>query len=351
MQSASMQREPARRAPDVNPSPLFALTNQYQAACALIAAVKLDLFTPLDAKPSSAKEVATALSLPVRGVERLLNSLAALQLVEKRASKFSLGPLASEFLVKGKPNFMGPWIEERGKAMEAWMRLDEAVRNDRTLHAHGDEAVQAMSEADLESYIVGLKQYALTGPAFSLAEKLDLSNKQALLDVGGGSGVYSCVLAQKYPGTRFVVMDLPPVLAIAKKTVAEFGLDHRVTLWEGDFKKTKFGNGYDAALLSNVLQTEGAATAKRLLKKVFDALNPGGLLAVHGIATDNEGTGPTPSVLSSLTFLLYFPEGDAYTTEQYVEWLEATGFVDIRVERMPTPSLYTLVTAGKPSRV
>lgn len=339
----------SRAAPSANPSPLFALTNQYQGAFALIAAVKLDLFSPLATQPGSAKEVAAARSLPVRGVERLLNAMAALQVVTKTHGTFALSPAAAEFLVQGQPHYIGSWIAERAKAIQAWARLDEAVLADKPLQAHSDDAVQQMSEADLESYIGGLKQFALTGPAFRLAERLDLQDRHALLDVGGGSGVYSCVLAQKNPQTRFVVMDLAPVLAIAKRTVAEFGLERRVTLWEGDFKKTKFGNGYDAALLSNVLQTEGAAVAKKLIKKVFDALNPGGVVAVHGIMTNKDGAGPAPSVLSGLMFLLFFPEGSAYTTDEYAGWLEAAGFVDVKVERMPTPSVYTLVTARKPN--
>src|SRR4030095_12510738 len=47
--------------------------------------------------------------------------------------------------------------------------------------------------------------------AQSLAASLDLGTQRRLLDVAGGSGIYACALAARFPLLRATVLDKAPV--------------------------------------------------------------------------------------------------------------------------------------------
>lgn len=66
-----------------NPAELLKLSGSYWATCALHAAVKLDLFTPLAVGSQSAGALAQTNELSERGLTMLLDALCALELLVK----------------------------------------------------------------------------------------------------------------------------------------------------------------------------------------------------------------------------------------------------------------------------
>jgi len=102
-----------------------------------------------------------------------------------------------------------------------------------------------------------------------------------MLDVAGGSGIYSTTFAQRQPTLRATVFDLPTIVRFAQEIIARYGMQERVRVYPGNYLQDDFAGGNDLVLLSNSLQTEGVTTCRMLLGKVFKARAPGGQLVIH----------------------------------------------------------------------
>ena len=83
-----------------------------RAAQALVAGVELDLFTLIESGKRTAKEIARAAEASERGTRHLLDALTGLGYLNKRGESYGLEPVASNFLVKGKPGYMGGFVYE-----------------------------------------------------------------------------------------------------------------------------------------------------------------------------------------------------------------------------------------------
>ncbi len=318
-----------------------------ERAAVVLGAAQLDLFSPLGGGPATAVQVAAQLGLPPRGAERVLNACAALGFVTKEGDSYRNSPLADAFLTKGKPGYVGNLIKQTNDRFLAWTKMAEAVKMDKpVLPLTGAELFNAPADV-LDNYVHGLFDLG-KGLAARIAGLVDLSACRSLLDVAGGSGVYSIVLCRQCPQLKSTVFDLPPILQRTRKIIEREGLTDRVSVREGNYFHDDFGSGIDAVLLSNMLQTEGRQTCRMVLKKAFAALNPGGQLLVHGIMPDADRTGPVQQTIFSVFMMLVFPEGEAYPGEEIIGWLHEAGFVEGKKLLLPPPAFSSLVVARKP---
>jgi 3-hydroxy-5-methyl-1-naphthoate 3-O-methyltransferase len=186
------------------------------------------------------------------------------------------------------------------------------------------------------------------GQAVAIADRVDLTPVQTMLDIAGGSGIYSITFAQRQPTLRTTVFDLPPVLPFTQEIIAHHSMQERVTPCPGNYFQDDFTGGNDLVLLSNVLQTEAVGTCRMLLGKVFKALVPGGQLVIHGIMPHPDRVTPPEPALFPLQMLLSFPDGDAYPAEDICTWAAEIGFVDLQVTRLPVPAVSSLIMGRKP---
>ena len=85
-----------------------------------------------------------------------------------------------------------------------------------------------------------------------LAQKYSLSPRARLIDVGGGTGIYSIALLQKNPKLTAVVVDRPEVLKVTGEMAHAFGVADRLQLQPGDMFRGPLPAG-DVMLLSNIL--------------------------------------------------------------------------------------------------
>ncbi len=79
---------------------------------------------------------------------------------------------------------------------------------------------------------------ALAGRAKNVAPHLAasgaLDGARLLVDVGGGTGIYSIACLQRYPALRAIVWDRPEVLKVAAEMAAEYGVADRLECRPGD---------------------------------------------------------------------------------------------------------------------
>jgi hypothetical protein len=100
----------------------------YFPAVAVVAAMRLELFTALADGPRTAEELAATLGVPTRRLRMLVRSLVAAKLVVSDGDCFANAPVAAEFLVKGHPQYMGGSHELYSHMFSSVLSTAESIR-------------------------------------------------------------------------------------------------------------------------------------------------------------------------------------------------------------------------------
>ena len=110
--------------------------------------------------------------------------------------------------------------------------------------------------------------------------------------------------------------------------------------------KADFGKNHSVATLGHILHSEGTKRSRKLLKKVFNALAPGGTIAIMEFLVNDQRTAPPVSLLFAVNMLVNTETGDTFSFKEISQWLRAAGFVKPRLLNVPAVS--PLVLATKP---
>jgi predicted O-methyltransferase YrrM len=268
----------------------------------------------------------------------------ALGLLNKVNGYFQNSRLAEMFLVGGKPQYMGHWIDFMAACYGPWGRFADAIRTGQPV----ENSRERLDKEDdyTRQIIMAMHDYAL-GPGREVAQYLNLEGRRRLLDVGGGPGTYSMLLAQKYPRLEAVVFDFPPVVKIARELIAASNLGEHVTVQEGDYLTDDLGTGYNVVLLSNVLHQEDPETSKMLLRKAYKALVLGGLVVIQAAFLNAAKDGPLWPVLQSLQLLLLYEGGRNYSVDETVSMVLEIGFSKPQIKKMSLFNAHSLILASK----
>lgn len=308
----------------------------FQAACVFMASNQMRVYDQLAGKPVSAEEVAGSLNLSQKGVERLLNALAGMEIVVKEGGQYQLDPAWKKYLAKTGEQSMQQWIDLVSSHQPLWMDLPRFVKTGQNTRSVMD--MLGNDPEKMESFTDAMHDKALKA-TWLIARELPIGDARRLLDIGGGPGTYSLEWAKLHNHLKATIFDIAPVLEIAKKYIARYGLQDRISTKPGDFLKDDLDTGYDLVLLANVLQMYDGEQAKKIVNKAVQALAPGGRIIVHGFCTDHNETGPLQDALFNIHIGLLTPGGKAHPVKDKINWLESAGIQEVRhfrVDAFPT---------------
>ena len=227
------------RAPQTNPLEIYRYRDGIYAVDLLLAGVVgLDFFTWLAAQPADLAGICRGLELHERPADVMLTLFAANGLVRRDGDGvFHVTELAREHLVKGSPWFLGPYYASL-KDRPVCQDLLRVLRTDKPANwgsSKGEkEWTKAMAdEAFAASFTAAMDcRGILLGRAVAAA--LDLLGRRRLLDIAGGSGIYACAIAAAHAHMEAIVLERPPVDAVARTLIAQRGFADRVSVATGD---------------------------------------------------------------------------------------------------------------------
>ena len=317
--------------PKHDPVSIFELFRGAHATELLTAAVAhFNLFGQLSETSPTAADLQTSLGLEARPASVLLTALKAFGLIRDVNGVLEMTELARDHLVPGTEFDVGDYIglaADSPGVLEMVARLKSNSPAGAETEAgagfiYRDGLVSAMEVADTARHFT----MALAGRAKNvapvLAEQVPLTAARHLLDVGGGTGIYSFALLQANPQLQATIFDRPEVLRIAEDMAAEYGVSDRVNFVPGDMFTDPLPENTDVILLSNVLHDWDVPDCRRIVQSCADALRPGGQLLIHDVFLNDTQDGPLPVALYSAS-LFCFTEGRAYSAAEYRNWLSA----------------------------
>jgi precorrin-6B methylase 2 len=330
---------------ELSPQRIFSIAFAYAPTLVLDAALDLQLFNHLAGGPQTLANLVAETCASERGLRAILNALVGYELLQKTpAGEYALTPESEAFLVQGKPSYFGGLIRHGAQQiLPKWQQMRQVVRTGKP-----DFQVNQQQEGAefFEQFVEDI--FPMSYPAAqALAAAWNVSGvtqDSKVLDIAAGSGVWGVALAQASSHISVTAVDWPNVLKVTRRVAERFGFGDRLNTIEGDILKVDFGTGYQFATLGHILHSEGEARGRELLKKVYDALAPGGRIAIAEFVTNADRTGPAPALTFAVNMLVCTEEGNTFSFEEMTAWLEDLGFHDIQQVPVPGPSPLLVAT-------
>ena len=322
--------------PANDPTPIFDLVrNSYATELLAVAVHDFDLFRKLARQPKSFDELCGEIDLAERPANVLFTALRAMGLLTLTGERLGLTASAREFLLPDAEfsvvGYVGLTAEAPGvRALAVRLKANAPAkqRDDDSGAAYifREGIASAMDEeASARRLTLALAGRARIVAPF-LAANVPLRHAGRLLDVGGGSGIYSIALLQQNPDLQAVVWDRAEVLKVAKELGEVHGVADRLQLQAGDMFADPVPADCDVMLLSNVLHDWDVPQCRELVQRCASALPTGGRMLIHDVFLDDDLGGPLPIALYSAA-LFSLTEGRAYSAAEYRSWLSQAGLM------------------------
>jgi SAM-dependent methyltransferase len=265
------------------------LLRAYLPAAVLGTALELGLFWDLDGTPRKTSDIAESYDIPITRCRHWLEYLLQLGLLVKSPDGYLTSPTAQAAIIEARKK--DTWSILAGEAQERLPAIQDLTSN---IHETGsvwaklglkppDYAAKLKENPDYARQFTRMLYELHQSEAQELGEKLDLSEVNQMLDVGGGSGVMSYPLLRRYPQLNVVVIDQANVCNAGREIAVEVGLEDRIRFLPGNFIEDELPDGFDLILESDV-----GIYNQQLFNKFFNALNPTGKLVIVDYSFETE---------------------------------------------------------------
>jgi SAM-dependent methyltransferase len=305
-------------------------------ATILKSAVEVEIFTRISEGHRTVPSLARVGGLTERGTRVLLDALVFLGLLTKVQNEYSLSPTAEAFLVKGKPPYYGDAMlgdfawDARG-ALSRILRTGKPIGPAPFSDAFEPlwASVNALYLADWERQVENVD--ALWERVGIAAEQM---RKLRILDLAGGAGFFSFVLAKKHSSNRVTLIERPMVIAYARQLADKMGVEGQVSLLAQDPLNPELkAHSFDLVVFNNVTHFLSTEQNIGLFRKAYEALDEEGRLILHAPVADEDRKGPGEVPLMGAEMLLFSVDGDVYTYAEYRSMLEAAGYFEVANHR------------------
>jgi demethylspheroidene O-methyltransferase len=251
----------------------------FALARCLIACLELDLFPQLKKQALSRTELMKQLNIPDSIVaESFFDMLISFNVIQEQDDKLLLTP-RSEAVFEDYDS-MKSWNQEMLLFYKSLADLSGVLKSGRyeetelasfwpykKMDIRGD-----IKSEDIDEYS-GVMDASQEKISQIIAEQVDLSDVNHVIDFGGGYGRLAFTLVEKHPHLKVTVADLPAVCEETQKRIEAKGLGNRINVLGVDFLKDDLpANTADAILFVRVLHDWSDDHVVKLLKRTRTCL-------------------------------------------------------------------------------
>ena len=335
------------------------LRAMYTSRLLVAAVAHLQVFEQFADGPCSLAELQRRLQLKDRPTMVLFPALCAMGLLERsEAGLWSLTEQGSYLTAASPTNLIGYVALEANDlgVLEMVERLrSDGPRSSETGVAYVKEGQTPSPMDDPEA--ARFLTLALAGRARHLAPlAANALPRQPghLLDIAGGTGLFTYEWLLANPEGTATVLDRSQVLKVAEEFLEEFsrsgreGADTirpRVKFLPGNMLEDPLPQA-DLILAASVFHDWPTETCAALAHRLAAVLKPGGELWIHDAFLQDSLDGPL-AVTDYSAQLFWVTKGRAYSRAEYRAWMAQAGLIPTQTE-IPTLMDYALISARKP---
>ena len=257
------------------------LLRMYHASAAVGTALELGLFWLLAEEPLKTKDISLKYNIPYDRCKYWLALLRELGLLDYQGEKYALSSFARTAILEAY-------------SLETWSFLAQEIREgyptifNLPINITHPTSVLEAQNVTPPNYITQMKNDVTRAERFTrmlyelhqslgsrIAEKLDLTGVNRLMDLGGGSGVVSFALLAQNPNLKVVVVDIENVCTVGEDIASTTQVGDRISYHSADFVQDALPSGFDM-----VLECDVGIYTEELFRKVWNSLIKGGKFVI-----------------------------------------------------------------------
>ena len=329
-----------------SPARIMEVGLAFWPAKVLLSAVELGVFTALGPGAMTGAKLREALQLHTRADPDFFDTLVALHFLERDgdgpAARYRNTPETALFLDKNSAQYMGGFLEmSNARLYRFWGDLSEGLRTGRPQNEIKHTGASMFQELygtpeRLEQFMSAMSGIS-AGNFAAFAESFDFSRYRTACDIGGATGQLSMSIAAQHPHMRCQTLDLPAVTAIADRKIAAAGLSDRVSARPIDFFADAFPSA-DVITMGMILHDWNLEKKQLLIRKAYDALNPGGAFVVVENLIDDARRENAFGLMMSLNMLIEFGDAFDFSGADFAAWCRDAGFRSTEVIPLAGPA-------------
>lgn len=176
--------------------------------------------------------------------------------------------IANIYLNSNSPYYIKDYFSYYGKNLVLWTNLESTLKK-KIVNKDNEIFVNVIKGMAFECLFGELKSTVDLINTYS-----EFQNAKTLLDIGGGHGLYSIAMSKLNPNLKAWVFDLSTVVEETQNFIKKYNSTiSTISTISGNFFYDDFKNSYDLIFSSY----NPGGKNPLIAKKVFDALNKGGL--------------------------------------------------------------------------
>lgn len=333
-----------------DPSKIMQIGMGFWASKALLAAVKLRLFTLLGGKKIlSGTEIKNSLQLQTtdRHVYDWLDTLTSFGFLERQGvmeqATYFNAQETELFLDIHKPSYIGGILEMANSRLYSfWGNLEEGLLTGQPQNETKDKLVGEgfevlyQSPEKLQEFMDAMSGVQ-TGNFMALGKKFDFEKYSTLADIGGADAWLSIHLCLQHPQLNCISFDLPPVQPVAKKKVEQFFLQDRITIKTGDFFKDELPAA-EIITMGNIIHGMNEQAKQQMVQKIYNALPANGVFIAIENIIDEERKQNAFGLMMSLNMLIENGDGFDYMFSDFQRWTQNAGFTRSEIIALTGPA-------------
>jgi len=313
----------------------------FWGAKALLSAVELGVFTALADGSKTVRELAAELGLHERSAWDFLDTLVALQLLDRVGGRYRNTAESARFLDRSQPGYVGGLLEMANRRLyNAWGSLTEALQTGKPQNeiCNEENLFEALYRKPEKMQEFARAMTGMSLPAArAIAEKFPWKNHRSFLDIGCAQGCVPVQLALAHPHLHGGGLDLPVVGQVFEEYVQRFDLSDRLRFVPGDIMSDEPLPSAEVLIFGHILHDWDLPTKLKLLAKAFDAVPRGGAVIVYEALIDDERRTNAFGLLMSLNMLIETKGGFDFTGADCRRWMQETGFRQTEVKHLAGP--------------
>ncbi|MDN5105385.1 class I SAM-dependent methyltransferase [Aliarcobacter butzleri] len=250
-------------------------------------ALELKIFKLIEENINTIFIISSKININAHKTKILLDSLVFMELLEINQDKYLNTKFAKEAFIYGASSYCGDIFLHRKQLTENGKKMMKSMFEEKK---ELEEIKIAKRWADASKKFLKQEQKNLIAPmAVDIIKNLkEFSSLNKMLDLGCSSGVIGLEITKNHPNIKTTLFDYEEVTNITKEHINEYNLQNRVFVLSGDIEKNDIGKNYDLIWCSNIFYF--FKDKKKVIKKIYDALNPNGILVSCHVEIDTKNS-------------------------------------------------------------
>ena len=302
----------------------------------LLTGIELGVFNQLS-EPRSANAVAEAIGSHPENTRLFLDGLTASDLTVKRNGLYQNTPVTQAFLAEGSSTFLGQMFTLQAHMWDPALNdMSRLVKEGPPQHSPDADMGSEEMWAQFAAFMANYERAGVAQQAVEVVSELpEFSSFRKMLDLGGGPGVTGIAIVGAHPSMKGVIFDRPAIIKVAETFIKEYEMEDRMEVLAGDYNGDSIGAEYDLIWASNTLNFARDGMDS-LMKKIYDALNPGGVFISFCEGLTHERT-KTDFVVLSMMSIALMGQDMCFDQGEIADSMLRVGFKSVRSRTLDAP--------------